>query len=107
MSVTIYGAGDDLIKVDGDVDEKFTIAAAAPEDGAVLAISEGTVLRITRDSNGVWRINPVVRGSGALSITQAPREGDADNYSDHATIRGLILWVVLGNSLANAAAVAR
>lgn len=106
MSVTIYGAGDDLIKVDGDVDEKFTIAAA-PDEGAVLAISEGTVLRITRDGNGVWRINPVVRGSGALSITQAPREGDAGNYSDHAAIRGLVTWVVLGNSLATAVPVAR
>lgn len=106
MSVTIYGAGDDLIKIDGDVDEKFTVAAAS-QDAPVLAISEGTVLRIRRDDNGVWRINPVVRGSGGLSITQAPREGDADNYSDHAAIRGLITWVVLGNSVATAAPVAR
>ena len=103
MSVTICGAGEDTIKIDGDVEEKFTVTAPA-QDGAVLAISEGTVLRIKRDDHGVWRIKPVARGSGTLSITQAPREGDEDNYSDHAAVRGLILWVVLGNSVATAAA---
>ncbi|MCA1603776.1 MAG: hypothetical protein LC776_19770 [Acidobacteria bacterium] len=103
MSVTSYGAGDDLIKVEGDVDEEFT-GAAASTDGAVLAIPDGTVVRVRRDGNGVWRINPVARGGRLLSLKQAPREDDEDNYSDHATIHGLITWVVPGNSIATATA---
>lgn len=104
MSVTIYAAGEDLIKIDGDMYGKFTVDAATSTDGAVLALSEGTVLRVRRDDHGVWRINPVFRGGGRLSITQAPHAGDEDNHSDRVTVRGLILWVILGNSIVTATA---
>jgi len=104
MSVTIYGAGEDLIKVDGDMYGKFTVDAATSTDGAVLALSEGTVLRIRHDDHGVWRITPVFHGGGMLSIKQAPREGDANNHSDRVTVQGLILWVILGNSIVTATA---
>ena len=68
--ITVYGASDDLIEVDG------------------------TILRITYMPSGVWRIGVVTRGSAELKVEPAP-EGDEDNYSDRATLDGAV-WVVHG-----------
>jgi hypothetical protein len=91
ITITIYGASDDLIEVGGDIREEFN-----PDgDSALMACSEGTILRVTFDHNGVWRITPVVHGSAALTIAQAP-ESDDRNYTDRATLTGDIAWVVHG-----------
>lgn len=95
MSITIYGASDDLIEIDGDISEEFTYA-----DNNLLAFSDGTILRIEYGYSGVWRISPVVRGAASLAIEQAP-EGDDDNYSDRATLDGAV-WVVYGSHYATA-----
>lgn len=93
-TVTVYGASDDLIEVEGTIDEEFSVGA----DGNLLAFSDGTVLRIQHTD--VWRITPVVvPDQGLLSIVQCP-ENDEDNYSDRATLTGNILWVVLGSEIA-------
>jgi hypothetical protein len=98
MSLTIYGASDDLIEVDGDISEEFAYLGEDRHpnsgDGDLLAFSDGTVLRITYTASGVWRIAPVVRGSADLKIDQAP-EDDDDNYTDRATLSGAV-WVVHG-----------
>ncbi len=97
MAITVYGASDDLIEVDGDISEEFGYKGADghpnTDDGDLLAFSDGTILRITYDSNGVWRITPVVRGSAQVSIEQVP-EGDQDG-TDRATVDGAV-WVVHG-----------
>lgn len=96
--LTIYGASDDVIEVDGDISEEFTYLGKRHHpnsgDGDLLAFSDGTVLRVTFTASGVWRIAPVVRGSADLVIDQAP-EGDDSNYSDRATLSGAV-WVVHG-----------
>lgn len=96
MSITIYGASDDLIEVEGDVTEEFNALAKGLEEGGhAIACSDGTLLRIEYTESGVWRIAPVVKGSGELSIVQAP-EDDDENYTDKATLSGDIRWVVQG-----------
>lgn len=96
----IYGASDDLIEVEGDVREEFS-ALSWEEDGAFIALSSGTVLRI-RYVHGVWRIAPVVvHLLEKLVIDQAP-EDDEDNYSDRARIEGPVSWVVVGAECAKA-----
>lgn len=97
MPVTIYGASDDLIEVEGDIREEFSpYQEHGEESRKYLAFSNGTVISILFSSDGVWRITPV-RGSAA--ITQADGD-DEDNYSDVAEIEGDINWVVLGSDFA-------
>lgn len=95
-SVTIYGASDDLIEVEGDLDEEFTYLER-DEEGDLLAFSEGTVVRIKHDSDGVWRITPVATGTAFPAMVQAPVD-DEDNYSDRLTLSGPMQfrWVVQG-----------
>ncbi|HEU4540304.1 MAG TPA: hypothetical protein VFR23_04180 [Jiangellaceae bacterium] len=97
--ITVYGASDDLIEVEGDVEEEFDYSAAGNSDdsGYLLAFSDGTVLRIWLDS--AWRIKPVTTGAGKLVIVPCP-EDDEDNYSDRATIDAEITWVVQGVAIA-------
>jgi hypothetical protein len=95
MSVTISGASDDLIEIDGDLVEEFNYEHNHG-DGDLLAFSCGVVLRITYTNAGVWRIVPVM---GHADIVQAP-ESDDRVYSDVATIDDPVTWVVHGSGLA-------
>lgn len=88
MGVTVYGASDDLIEVEGDVREEF----GGGESGDVIVFSDGTALRVAWE-DGVWRIRPVRRGTAELSIERAPDEYDEDNYTDRATLTGQITGV--------------
>lgn len=95
MTVTVYGSSDDLIEIEGDIREEFY----APTEGpAMLGFSDGTLLSIEYNSDGVWKITRRDRGhSTKLSIDYA--EGpDTDNYSDRATIDADIKWVVMGTN---------
>lgn len=97
-TLTIRGASDDLIELDGDISEEFG-ASYNNDQGDLLALSDGTVLRIVYSNSGVWRITPVARGTAELTIDQAP-EGDDDRYTDIATLTGDIRWVVRGAEIA-------
>lgn len=100
MTITIYGASDDLIEVRGDLSEEFTTDVFSHGyEGDLLAFSDGTVLRITYGE--AWRIVPVHRGTAELAIVQTT-ESD-DGYSDEATLEGPIQWVVAGKRMATAA----
>ena len=99
MSVTVYGASDDLIEVDGDIVEEFTYDQNQITEGNLLAFSDGTVLRVVYSRSGVWRITTVASGTATVTVTQAP-EDDDDNYSDRATVDGDVRWVVQGGAWA-------
>jgi hypothetical protein len=102
VSITVYGASDDLIEVDGDISEEFSYHDY-DGDGDLLAFSDGTVLRVRFGDSGVWRITPVVRGTADLEIVQAPEgdEDDEDARTDRATLSGAT-WVVQGIAHATA-----
>ena len=91
MSTTIYGASDDLIEVDGDVREEFNVFG---EDDSYLGFSNGVVLRVTYDRDGIWRIRPMA-GLSRVTVAMAPTD-DEDNYSDRAVIGEAVTWVVRG-----------
>lgn len=101
--ITIAGASDDLIEVEGDLVEEFTYQSDAMDNdgGDLLAFSDGTILRIEWTRSGVWRITPVVKGTATLTIVQAPEHND-DDYSDEATLDGDVGWVVHGIAYAKA-----
>jgi hypothetical protein len=96
--VEIYGSSDDLIEIDGDISEEFY--ALSEDDGGLLAFSDGTLLRIAYDNDGMWRISPVLVGSAIYEMVQATDPDD--DYSDHAWLTGDIEWVVLGSKYAKA-----
>jgi len=99
MSIKVYGASDDLIEISGDIEEEFSLY-----DGeANVAFSDGTLLNIRYDTNGIWRIAPLAHGSGTLAIHQcaiAGEDEDCDEYTDVAILHALsgekFKWVVVG-----------
>ncbi|MDQ0376537.1 hypothetical protein [Amycolatopsis thermophila] len=90
----IYGASDDLIEVEGDVREEFDALATH----RLVAVSNGVLLRVEYDQDGVWRIKPLA-GADRVHVVQAPA-GDEDNYSDVATIDEDVEWVACGGQWA-------
>ncbi len=93
--ITISGAGDDGIVVDGDIVEEFDVYG--PDAEAVIGCSDGTLLRVWLPISGPWRIAPLARGAAELSVAQAV-EGER---SDVATLSGCpIEWVACAKSYA-------
>lgn len=97
--VQVYGASDDLVELEGDIREEFTGSATDDSEGALLAFSDGTVLRVRYTEAGVWRITPVAVGRAFIGIDQAP-EDDESNYSDRASLREGVMWAVFGTGVA-------
>jgi hypothetical protein len=102
-TVTVRGASDDLIEVDGAIREEFLYRDLREDQdhGDLLAFSDGTILRVVYTPAGVWRISSVTNGTGSLVVEHAP-ENDERNYSDRATLGGDIAWVVQGTGYAAA-----
>lgn len=97
-TVTVYGASDDLIEIEGAIRDEISPSDEKP---AKLAFSDGTVLSVVYDEDGCWRVNRVAEGSAKMEKVAA--EGpDTDNYSDRVTLTGDIRWMVAGNYMASA-----
>lgn len=104
--IRIYGASDDLIEIEGDISEEFSYADYHDNDqGDLLGFSDGTILRITYDNDGIWRIQTLVSGRARLvHIVQLLDDPD-DGYSDTVYLydEGLdepIRWVLHGGQYA-------
>jgi hypothetical protein len=101
--VTIYGASDDLIEVESTSfrDEEFNVNLDSAQDSLLLAVSDGTVLRVRYDEDGIWRFTPLVVGSANVNFKVAAYAGDKGTYTDRVTLTGEDLsWVVLGSQIA-------
>jgi len=94
--VTIYGASDDLIEVEGDVNEEFSVGYL--QYPGYIGCSDGTLLEVDYDTRGVWRFRALVGDPG---IDPCPLNAD-DRYSDVVTIAGPVEWVTFGVALAAA-----
>ena len=89
MSVLVYGSSDDLVEVEGDIEEEFN--CYDEHDGAVLVFSTGAVLRIVYDALGFWRVKTLLSGQGVSVVGATSLDGD---YSDKATVAGAVSWVI-------------
>lgn len=102
FSVTISGHSDDLIEIGGDFEEEFnTVAQSTAGDQALVAFSDGTLLKVAFSDEGIWRITPIKRGLAKLDIVQCTADDgdDVDEATDRATLTGVpIEWVALANA---------
>ena len=101
--ITIYGASDDLIEVESTSfrAEEFNVYLDGADDTLILAVSDGTVLRVRYDEDGIWRFTPLVVGSANVDFKVAAYAGDKGTYTDRVTLTGENLsWVVLGTHIA-------
>jgi hypothetical protein len=94
-TVTVYGGSDDLIEIDGDIREEFNVYLDNENHKVCLAFSDGTLLSVDYDKDGIWRFNRLVAGTAGYE----KREGtDTDtDYTDRVTLAGEIAWVVCGS----------
>ena len=93
----VYGSSDDLIEIDGDINEEFVYDG----EGGFLAFSDGTLLAVEYSDTGIWRFGPLNHGSAEYANDAATEDdGHRDNYlpaySDIVTLQGDFLWVVYG-----------
>lgn len=94
--IVLYGASDDLIEVESDSfpAEEFSVDC---DSSIILGISDGTLLRVRYDEDGIWRFTQLMLGSANLNINVAIYDGDKGSYSDTVTLTGDDLrWVVYG-----------
>ncbi|HEY1176793.1 MAG TPA: hypothetical protein VGF17_11590 [Phytomonospora sp.] len=95
-TVTVRGRSDDLIEIGDDLVEEFNVLG---DEYDLVSFPDGTVLRVEFDRDGVWRITPLYRGHGTLTIEQA--HGD-DARTDIATLvfDAPAVWAMHGTSVA-------
>jgi hypothetical protein len=96
--VDVFGAGEDLIEVRGDLVAEFNPQGNDPN---YLGFSDGTVITVIYDTDdAVWRIAPVTKGTAELTITTPP--DPEEDYTDYAHLTGDISWVLYGIDLVRA-----
>ena len=96
ITLNITGYSDDLIEIDGEsLAEEFPYIEGQDN---LLFFSDGTVLRIEYDSDDIWRIFLIHKGSAAYVKVEAPMHDD-DKSSDLVTLTGEIAWIGKGSHL--------
>lgn len=89
MSQTmITGASDDLIELEGQITMEFPHDV---EDPAILTFSDGTMLEVNYDDDGIWRVKRLASGTCEFSLKQGVV---ADDTFDEATLTGDLKWCV-------------
>lgn len=56
----VTGASDDLIEIDGELTEEFNAYDCSE---GTMAFSDGTLLEVEYDNNGIWRFRVIYKGS--------------------------------------------
>lgn len=87
--IKIYGSGDDLIIVEGDITAEFM----ATEELHFVVLSDGTVVEL-KFEDAVWKTSVVV-GDSDYTI-ENPEDGDIT--SEIMTFEDSYDWVVFGNT---------
>lgn len=99
MIVTITGASDDLIEIEGAIVEEFSWYGEDDEP-CYLAVSDGTLLSAVYDKDGIWRFALVERGTAKFSKVEGVVSEDTN---DVVTLDGdRLTWVVQGKAMARA-----
>lgn len=95
MSTKIYGASDDLIEVEGDVNAE---GYGGDDYDSLMACSDGTVLVIKYGKPGaaIWAITVKIQGALFDRFETGTNE-DAKIYSDIVHFKDGLQWVWIGS----------
>lgn len=100
MSVRITGQGEDIIALTGDIEEEFHSAYDSEEE--VIGFSDGTLLSVRLDNDGIWRVSRKRAGK----FFYIHKLGDADwGGDDVVTLNdddGVMQWAVMAKGFAYA-----
>jgi hypothetical protein len=86
----IYGASDDLIEIEGQLSEELNPRSDEP---SLLAFSDGTLLEVEYDRDGIWRIKVLAKGTCDFVHVAGSVE---DDTPDRMTMKGDLRWCVIG-----------
>lgn len=90
---TLTGAGDDLIELEGELDEEFS--AYNCEEGAI-AFSDGTLMNVKYDEDGIWRFTLIAKGS----LYDHKEEGDViEDTNDIVYFKFGLKWCVFSKNM--------
>jgi len=86
--LTITGAGNHLIVIDGDIYDEFETSNCRK---GRIALSDGALLSVKFDKFGGWRLTPIVKGS----LYDHKEDGTADDgTNDVVYFKRGINWVL-------------
>lgn len=98
--VILRGHSDDILYIDGALNEELYPSRAAcnsneADEADVIALSDGTAIRVRYDEDGVWRLTTISAGPG----TKVEKtEGNEDIGTDLITLTATqpFRWALLG-----------
>lgn len=89
----ITGASDDLIEISGELQEEFN--AYDCKEGT-MAFSDGTLLEVEYDENGIWRFKVVCKGN----LYNRKVEGSvSDDTNDEVYFKDGLKWCAFSNEM--------
>lgn len=89
----ITGASDDLIEISGELCEEF--GACDCYDGR-MAFSDGTLLKVEYDQDGIWRFKPIFKGS----LYEKKIEGSVgDDTNDEVYFKPGLKWCAFSDDM--------
>jgi hypothetical protein len=101
MPTKIYGASDDLIEFDGDLDDDITTDAAFADgdgNGCLVICSDGTLLDVKYGKAGmaIWQVTVIVSGS-LFDRLEVCTDEDAEVCSDVAHFKDGLKWAYVAS----------
>lgn len=98
--ITITGASDDLIEIDGDISEEF-MYYPSNDKSCYLAVSDGTLISVRYDEDGLWRFEAIIRGAARIGKVAGDVTQDTNDVLDLELIAGgQFNWVVIASEKA-------
>lgn len=76
--IRVYGASDDLIEIEGDINEEFY---ASDDEPNYLAFHNGVVVMI-KYIEGMWKMMHISDPHSLVEYVHTALDADSDNYSD-------------------------
>lgn len=97
IEIKITGASDDLIEIEGDISEEFNWITNDSDERRFIAVSDGTLLSVRYDADGIWRFDLVANGSAEYSKSEGSVARDTnDVITLRAPVGDRLQWVVFG-----------
>ena len=90
----VYGASDDLVEVEGDINgEVGCYGTDDNEHGVLIILSDGTLLEVKygKSDMAIWGIT-LIKAGDLFDRIEPCSDEDADPYSDIAYFRSGLKW---------------